>query len=378
MKKAKSVTIYTTSRCNINCIHCGVGMDQDDPRKQQTTEELKTIIKKLSEDNTKFITILGGEATIYRKDLSEILDFAQSVGVGVSINTNLTVLSVVLPLLEKPALKGLIVSVDGTTKESHNAVRGKGTFEKTTTNIKHIAAHKRVIDGDLSLELAFVMSGQNVDEVAHLIPFAQEHGATRLNVKNVKLIGRAHSYEEELNLDLGKMLKAYSTLVIGYMLSKEKIEMEMLITPSFATYLNRRFGLDLPTSEHHACGGESVFSYVDLLGNHLPCPSIAYEENPSQEVNKRIDGLNLLEIGINETYDSSVFTEFESYRKNRQFKSKMYPCKFCKFQNQCVPCTAQLVGGGKDEDIVDICKALYKHADEYLPGFRNEIWSSPN
>jgi len=107
------------------------------------------------------------------------------------------------------------------------------------------------------------------------------------------------------------MLNAYTLLVVNWMLSKEKIEMEMLITPSFATYLNKRFNLDLPTSEHHACGGDSIFSYVDLLGNHLPCPSLSFEENPSQEFSEVINEINLLKNDVKGSYKSPIFKEFE-------------------------------------------------------------------
>jgi MoaA/NifB/PqqE/SkfB family radical SAM enzyme len=67
----RSVTIYTTSSCNLRCKHCGVGSDQYKPRTQQTTDELKQIIKNLANGGTKWITILGGEATIYRNDLGQ-------------------------------------------------------------------------------------------------------------------------------------------------------------------------------------------------------------------------------------------------------------------------------------------------------------------
>ena len=43
----KTVTLYTTSKCNIRCKHCGVGLDQDNPRSQQTTNDLKKVISEL-------------------------------------------------------------------------------------------------------------------------------------------------------------------------------------------------------------------------------------------------------------------------------------------------------------------------------------------
>lgn len=139
-----------------------------------------------------------------------------------SINTNLTVFKAIEPLLDKPALKGLIVSVDGISSETHDAIRGKGTFKKTTNNLKLLTSHKRVLNGDLHVEMAFVMSQVNVYEVPNLIDFANLNGATRLNVKNVKIVGRASSFSNDLNLDSKEMLKAYSLLVVGWMLSVKK------------------------------------------------------------------------------------------------------------------------------------------------------------
>src|SRR5216683_5649465 len=127
----RAVTLYATSRCNLRCKHCGVGPDQEKPRPQLETEDLKVVLTRLAASGTQYVTILGGEATVYREDLGAILDHAAAVGIGIAINTNLLVYAPIAGLLDRPALKSLIVSLDGASAETHDRIRGRGTFART-------------------------------------------------------------------------------------------------------------------------------------------------------------------------------------------------------------------------------------------------------
>lgn len=369
----KSVTIYTTSKCNLRCAHCAVGADQDSPRQQQSTAEMKRILDNLAKGSVRAVTILGGEATIYRNDLNEILDYAAIVGIKVSINTNLMSFKVVKPLIEKPALRSLIVSLDGARPETHDAIRGKGTFTITTENIKKITQNSRVRNRDLLIQIAFTMSGLNFRDTPNMLYLAKSLGATHLNVKNVKITGRAKDFVNLLELDYRELLNAYNLLIVNWMLVKG-IELEIFVPPAFAVYLNKKFGLSFPTTEHHACGGTDVFSYVDLKGNHLPCPAMSYEENYREGTNTTLPEVNLIDGDIATSLASSMFTDFEERRKMRTYTDRMYPCKYCKFKNQCVQCVAELIKG-KAEDSVDICRAVFEYGNEEVPGIREDIWT---
>lgn len=369
-----SAIIYSTSKCNLQCKHCAVGADQDYPRQQQSTEEMTRILDQLAEKNVDAVTILGGEATIYRSDLGKILDHASRVDIKVSINTNLTSYKVVEPLIEKPALRSFIVSLDGARLETHDAIRGKGTFKRTTENVKKITTHRRVKSRQLLVQIAFIISQVNYAEAANMLYLAKSLGATHLNVKNVKITGRAQEFAEHLRLDYRELLSAYSLLIVNWMLVKG-IELEVFVPPAFAVYLNKGFNLDFPTTEHHACGGRDVFTYVDLRGNHLPCPAMAYEQNCNEDMNAKLKEVNLLQNDMTTSLASPMFRNFEERRKSQAYTTQMYPCRYCRFNKQCIPCVAEVIEGKLGSN-VDICSAVFDHGAERVPGIRDEIWAS--
>ena len=337
--------------------------------------ELMRILEQLAFRHVRAVTILGGETTIYRRDLPEILDRAGELGINVSLNTNLTAYPRIEPLLEKPALRSLIVSLDGASAATHDVQRGPGTFAKTVRNLMLVGASPRAQTRELLIQIAFVISGINCLDTPAMLPLATELHATHLNVKNVKLTGRAKENSGLLKLDQRQLLRAYSLLIVQWMLTRE-LELEVFVPPAFAVYLNRRFGLNFPTVEHHACGGTNVFSYVDLLGNHLPCPAMSFEESQAHGFATPQPGVNLFSDDIEATLQSPLFTEFESNRHGRVHIGKMFPCHQCMYRNQCVPCGAELIKG-EQSDAVDICSAIHACGDEHVPGIRAELWGSP-
>jgi len=371
----KSVTIYTTSECNLRCKHCAVGLDQYKPRGPQSTEEMLKIITELSKGGAEFVTILGGEATIYRNDLDIILTKAHEVGIKVTINTNLTSYEAIEPILDNPGLNSFVISLDGATAKSHDLMRGKGTFKKTVANIKTLSRHPRVVNGNLFLEIAHVISGYNFHEASKIYSLALELKVDYLAVKNVKVIGRAEKFQSKLLFGSEELLKAYCKIIVGWMLSDKKIDLGLFVPPAFAVYLNKRFDLNFPTSERAACAGASHFSYVDLYGNHIPCPSMAFEEDMKGGLKKSDASLNLITGDVAKSLESPVFENFENNRINRSHTSKLYPCKFCRFNTQCRQCVAGIVSG-QDEDKVDICAAVFEHGNKTVPNIREEIWTS--
>lgn len=370
----RAAILYVTGACNLRCKHCGVGADQLKPRPQLTTEEIHAVLSNLARIGTKYVTILGGEATVYRNDLADILDQAQSLGIQVSINTNLLLYEPVESLLTKPSLKGLIVSLDGASPETHDMMRGRGTFQKTVSNIKLVSSSPRALSGDLTIEISYVISKLNIRDAGRMIPLTESLGASRLNVTNVKLTGRAEHFAESLSMDHSDLLDAYCSIIITWLFHR-RIQLDVYIPPAFALYLNERFGFDFPVDAHPACGGISEYGYVDLLGNLLPCPAMSYEEDQIAGVKTRDRELNLLKADSLNILTSSLFTAFERSRTAHSHSQQLFPCKYCSFRDSCFPCTSDIVRGKKHSE-VEICSAIYKLADETLPGFTQRIFSS--
>ena len=367
----RAVTIYSTSACNLRCKHCGVGQDQLDPRPQLDTEEMKQVISRLAEAGTRHATILGGEATIFRNDLAAILDHATQVDIAITINTNLTHYASVEPLLNRPALRGLIVSLDGARPETHDAVRGSGTFTTTVENIRRATLHPRARTGDLTVEIAFVLTALNHTDSGAMVALTHELGARALSVKSVKAVGRAETFAQQLTMTPRDLLDAYSEIVVTVLLVGS-VELDMFLPPATAKYLNERFDTDFPVDDHPACGGADTFGYVDLHGNHMPCPAMSYEENPTAGFNDRRTEINLLANDALAVRATRLFTDFEHDRSQRTGLDRMYPCPECRYKTMCSPCTADHILG-RETGQVDICAAVFAHADEELPGFTDTL-----
>ena len=369
----RAVTLYVTGRCNLRCSHCAVGPDQEDPREELDTSQLKAVLSRLADGGARFATILGGEATMYRRDLAELLDHAHLVGLAVSINTNATVYRVLEPLLAKPALQSLVVSLDGARPETHDAMRGPRTFRRTTDTLRRVVTHPRAMDGSLGLELSYVISKANWRDAGEMVVLASELGARQLNAKHVKLTGRALDNVSELELTSAELLEAYSTMIVTWLLSGRKVALDVHVPPALAYYLNTRFGLDYPIDDHPACGGIGEFGYVDLTGNYLPCPGLSLEEDPEFGLADHLPEVNLLDRAVDGIQGTELFTEFEERRQNKAYTQQIFPCKVCRFNHLTRPCTVDLVRG-KEEMEVDICRAVFESGDEHVPGLRDYVF----
>lgn len=367
----RTVTIYATSACNLRCKHCAVGPDQTRPREPLATEEMKTILSRLSASGTKYATILGGEATIYRQDLRALLDHADSVEIAVSLNTNLTEYDAIAPLLDRPALRELIVSLDGANAATHDAMRGRGTFGLTTENLRRVAVHPRARSGQLTVQVAFVLSALNYRDAGAMVHLARNLGAQRFSTKPVRMLGRAETFSGKLEMSSRDLLDAYCEIVAAWLLSGG-IELDLFLPPAATTYLNERFGISLPPGDHAACGGVDVFGYVDLYGNHMPCPAMSYEENQAHGIRGVRTGINLLTNDVRTVHEDILFQDFEAKRQSRSALDLMHPCRDCRFKTTCFPCTAQFVRGHQADE-VDICAAVFAHGDEDVPGITDRL-----
>lgn len=127
--------IYATMSCNLSCVHCYVPSSPNIKIKNElSTEEIFKIIDFAHKKNVREIRLTGGEPLI-RKDIIDIINYATSKGLFVSIETNgLLISEEFLQSLKDPLKVSFGVSLDG-PKEIHEKIRGKGTFDKTVNSI---------------------------------------------------------------------------------------------------------------------------------------------------------------------------------------------------------------------------------------------------
>ncbi|MBO3799959.1 MAG: radical SAM protein [Candidatus Brockarchaeota archaeon] len=175
------MTWLLTSRCNLRCEHCYVSS-----RPWNGELEGKRIIKIVEEAceiGVENLHLTGGEP-ILREDIFEILKAARN-GTNVSLFTNL--LSMDREKARKLGSLGVQVftSIEGATKESHEAIRGEGTWDLLMRRISILR------DEGVSFTPIFSVSRLNFKEAGEFIRLTENLGASSALLLPVMPFGRA-------------------------------------------------------------------------------------------------------------------------------------------------------------------------------------------
>lgn len=127
------VNFLVTKYCNLRCFYCyAKGILNSSSIREPSISDLKGILCQIYAQGCRWINILGGEPLI-RDDIEEFIDYAHSKGIFMELTTNGYFIKKRINALRK--IDHLCISLDG-DKESNDACRGQGSFEKIVEGIK--------------------------------------------------------------------------------------------------------------------------------------------------------------------------------------------------------------------------------------------------
>jgi radical SAM protein with 4Fe4S-binding SPASM domain len=144
----RNVYLYITESCQLRCGHCYMGERLERGIFMPKDKVFKTLVlwRKMGGDK---LSILGGEPTLH-PDFIDICRYSKKLGYGkVILNTNgLAKSRIVLKDMSPDEFSYVQISLDGGSPETHDIVRGKGTFKvawKTTEILAERGFDTRVI-----------------------------------------------------------------------------------------------------------------------------------------------------------------------------------------------------------------------------------------
>lgn len=184
---ALSAPIYMgidlTERCNLRCIHCRVSTSAKKTN-EIPLEKLKELIDILSKMKVIQIIYSGGEPFL-REDVFEILSYSAKKGIPdlIVVTNSLLLNNEKISKLKKTGIKKIAVSLDG-LKESHDKIRGKGTFERTLKIIK------KLIKEGFEVKVTITLNKLNKDDIPKLSVLLKKIGVKKINVGNLMPCGR--------------------------------------------------------------------------------------------------------------------------------------------------------------------------------------------
>ena len=129
-----------TQACALTCRHCRAEAMPGPNSNELTFDESLQFLRQIPEfGNPLPQLILTGGDPLERKDLFPLIDEARRLGIGTSITPAATPAFTreVLVRLKEHGVEGLGLSLDGSTPEKHDSIRGvPGTFERTMNAIR--------------------------------------------------------------------------------------------------------------------------------------------------------------------------------------------------------------------------------------------------
>lgn len=123
----------------------------DYQRHSLNTADALSVIDHLAKVGISFIVFAGGEPLI-RNDLFELMAHCRIHNIGIGLRSNgILITTQVAHRLAELELAVAGVSLDGATEQSHDAIPGPGSFQKTIAGIKELLAAERRVNIEVVL-----------------------------------------------------------------------------------------------------------------------------------------------------------------------------------------------------------------------------------
>lgn len=127
----KTLYLEVTHACNQRCRHCYLDGGMHHQTAEMSTEQIKHIIKEFQEQGGSYLIITGGEPVV-RKDIFEILDYAEKLNIPFNFASN--GLAMTPERLEKLAgyrcLDMYFTSILGANARQHKDITQRDSYDK--------------------------------------------------------------------------------------------------------------------------------------------------------------------------------------------------------------------------------------------------------
>lgn len=177
-----------TQACALACRHCRAAAVPDPHPEELTTAQGIEFLRQISDfgEPLPHLILTGGDP-LARPDLYELIDEARRLGIGVSITPAATpaLTRDILVKLKQHDVEGLGLSLDGSTAEKHDSIRGvPGTFDRT------INAMRWAQELEIPLQVNTLAAAETAVDVPAVYELLKPFGVARWSLFFLISVGR--------------------------------------------------------------------------------------------------------------------------------------------------------------------------------------------
>ena len=175
------IGVETTRHCNLRCAHC-FRADLDKVS-EIPLETFQKILEQAKHYHKPHIALTGGETTLHSRFV-ELLEMIIEYGYTFHFVTNgfnyQRVFRKLFHLFGNPSWKGVSVSLDGATEETHDSIRGVGSYNRCLGTIAVSKTH------NLEVVVQMVVHRGNRHELEQMALLCSRLSADRLHIAHMQ------------------------------------------------------------------------------------------------------------------------------------------------------------------------------------------------
>ncbi len=314
-----------TNACNLACKHCRAEANTNPSPDELSTEEGKKFLDSIAKVGSPIVIFTGGEPLL-RKDIFELIDHANNVGLKPVLSPNGTLITdQVAKEIKRLNVQRVSLSIDGPDAKSHNNFRGvPRAFERTINGIELLKKY------NIPFQINTTVTRSNLSHFKDIFDLVKELGAVAWHIFLLVPTGRAEGIREEII-----SAQEYENVLNWFYEFRKKTNIHLKATcaPHYYRIMRQRakeegikvdyntFGLDAYT---RGCLGGIGFCFVSYKGIVQPC------------------GYLKLNCGnVRQTSFKTIWESSDIFLKLRDRRSYIGKCGVCEYFKVCGGCRAR-------------------------------------
>lgn len=314
-----------TRNCNLSCVHCRAAATNGPYEGELDTQACFGLLDGIADTGSPIVILTGGEP-LMRPDIFEIARYGTDKGLRMVMAPNGTLITEkVAQNMADSGIQRISISLDGASRESHDAFRGvEGAFDGALRGIQHAKA------AGIDFQINTTITKVNLEQIPEIQALAAELGAVAHHIFLLVPTGRG-----KYILDQAIDAVEYEKTLNWFYDQREQTPLQLKATcaPHYYRILRQRaraegkqvsfqtHGLDAVT---RGCLGGTGFCFVSHQGIVQPCGF-----------------LNLNCGDITRSSFKQVWEKSEIFLKLRDYEQLKGKCGICEYKRVCGGCRAR-------------------------------------
>ncbi|MFC1523568.1 radical SAM protein [Thermodesulfobacteriota bacterium] len=192
--RERNVFFHLLTACNLSCSHCYINPEQHGTQmvSRDTMEQWLSLFHHPKKETN--VIFLGGEPTMH-PDLTAGIKHARDLGYrSITVDSNGYLFHDFLERITPEELDFLSFSLDGSSPEINDPIRGTGVFKNCVTNLQ------RALRKGFNASVIFTASKMNIAHLAEMPDFLSELGVKRFFIQVIGIRGKSSSSQDQLQL----------------------------------------------------------------------------------------------------------------------------------------------------------------------------------